>query len=70
MLGRKERSQLELFISGTLRQLIPDDRVLVRAFRQRCSLANPDTYLRRGPPIVIRTQPSSWALGRRLPQLL
>jgi len=30
MLGRKERSQLELFISGSLRQLIPDDHVLVR----------------------------------------
>jgi len=28
MLGRKERDQLELFISGSLRQLIPDDHVL------------------------------------------
>ena len=33
MLGRKERSQLELFISGPLRQLIPDDHVLVRVDR-------------------------------------
>src|SRR5262245_3605658 len=33
MLGRKERSQLELFISGSLRQLIPDDHVLVRIER-------------------------------------
>jgi transposase len=33
MLGRKERSQLELFISGSLRQLIPDDHVLVRVDR-------------------------------------
>jgi hypothetical protein len=33
MLGRKERSQLELFISGSLRQLIPDDHVLVRVER-------------------------------------
>src|SRR6202049_3775192 len=33
MLGRKERSQFELFISGTLRQLIPDDHVLVRVDR-------------------------------------
>src|SRR5512133_4353809 len=33
MLGRKERSQLELFISGWLRQLIPDDHVLVRVER-------------------------------------
>ncbi len=30
MLGRKERDQLELFISGSLRQLIPDDHVLAR----------------------------------------
>ena len=30
MLGRKERDQLELFISGTLRQLIPDEHILVR----------------------------------------
>jgi transposase len=33
MLGRKERTQLELFISGSLRQLIPDDHVLVRVDR-------------------------------------
>src|ERR1700728_967525 len=33
MLGRKERSQFELFISGTPRQLIPDDHVLVRVDR-------------------------------------
>lgn len=30
MLGRKERDQLELFISGTLRQLVPDEHILVR----------------------------------------
>lgn len=30
MLGRKERGQLELFITGSLRDLIPDDHVLVR----------------------------------------
>jgi transposase len=30
MLGRKERRQLELFITGSLRELIPDDHVLVR----------------------------------------
>jgi transposase len=30
MLGRKERDQLELFITGSLRQLIPDVHVLVR----------------------------------------
>ena len=27
MLGRKERDQLELFITGSLRQLIPDDHI-------------------------------------------
>ncbi|MBW7057589.1 IS5/IS1182 family transposase, partial [Paracoccus bogoriensis] len=30
MLGRKERGQLELFITGSLRELIPDDHVLVK----------------------------------------
>ena len=33
MLGRKERDQLELFITGSLRQLIPDDHILVRVDR-------------------------------------
>lgn len=33
MLGRKERGQLELFITGSLRDLIPDDHVLVRIDR-------------------------------------
>ncbi|HWE18663.1 MAG TPA: IS1182 family transposase [Hyphomicrobiaceae bacterium] len=33
MLGHKERDQLELFITGSLRQLIPDDHVLVRVDR-------------------------------------
>lgn len=33
MLGRKERGQLELFITGSLRGLIPDDHVLVRVER-------------------------------------
>ena len=33
MLGHKERNQLELFITGSLRQLIPDDHVLVRVDR-------------------------------------
>jgi transposase len=33
MLGRKERDQLELFVTGSLRQLIPDDHVLVRVDR-------------------------------------
>jgi hypothetical protein len=30
MLGRKERGQLELFVSGSLRDLLPDEHVLVR----------------------------------------
>src|SRR5512147_2781232 len=33
MLGSKERSQLELFVSGSLRQLIPDGHVLARVDR-------------------------------------
>jgi len=33
MLGRKERDQLKLFVTGSLRQLIPDDHVLVRVDR-------------------------------------
>src|SRR5215510_9534076 len=33
MLGLKERDQLELLITGSLRQLIPDDHVLVRVDR-------------------------------------
>ena len=33
MLGRKERDQLELFITGSLRQLVPDDHVLARVDR-------------------------------------
>lgn len=33
MLRHKERNQLELFITGSLRQLIPDDHVLVRVDR-------------------------------------
>jgi transposase len=32
-LGRKERDQLELFITGSLRQLIPDEHVLARVDR-------------------------------------
>jgi IS5 family transposase len=30
MLGSKERGQLELFVTGSLRQLIPDDHILAR----------------------------------------
>lgn len=33
MLERKERDQLELFITGSLRQLIPDDHILARVDR-------------------------------------
>jgi transposase len=33
MLGHKERNQLELFITGSLRQLIPDEHVLARVDR-------------------------------------
>lgn len=30
MLGCKERGQLELFITGSLRQLVPDDHILAK----------------------------------------
>src|SRR5829696_7871807 len=33
MLGRKDRDQLELFVTGSLRQLIPDDHILARVDR-------------------------------------
>jgi transposase len=33
MLGRKERDQLELFITGSLRELVPDEHVLSRVDR-------------------------------------
>src|SRR3954451_21334588 len=33
MLGREERDQLELFITGSLRQLVPDDHILARVDR-------------------------------------
>jgi hypothetical protein len=33
MLGHKNRDQPELFISGPLRQLIPDEHILVRVDR-------------------------------------
>src|SRR5512134_2979888 len=33
MLGSKERGQLELFVSGSLRQLIPEDHLLTRVDR-------------------------------------
>ena len=33
MLGRKERDQLEFFVAGSLRDLLPDDHVLVRVDR-------------------------------------
>lgn len=33
MLGHKERDQLELFITGSLRQLVPEDHILARVDR-------------------------------------
>lgn len=33
MLGRKERDQLELFITGSLKQLVPDEHVMARVDR-------------------------------------
>ena len=33
MLGRKCRDQLELFVTGSLEQLVPEDHVLARVGR-------------------------------------
>jgi hypothetical protein len=33
MLGRRERRQPELFVAGSLRELLPDEHVLVRVDR-------------------------------------
>ena len=33
MLGRKARDQLELFVAGSLDQLVPEDHVLARVDR-------------------------------------
>jgi hypothetical protein len=33
MLGRRERQEPELFVAGSLRELVPDDHVLVRTDR-------------------------------------
>ena len=33
MLGRKDRDQAELFVTGSLRQLIPDAHILARVDR-------------------------------------
>jgi len=33
MLGRKDRDQLELFMTGSIRQLVPDDHILARVDR-------------------------------------
>jgi hypothetical protein len=33
MLGRRERDQLELFVTGSLRQLIPNEHILIRVDR-------------------------------------
>ena len=35
MLGQKCRDQLELFVTGSLQQLVPEDRVLARVDRKR-----------------------------------
>ena len=35
MLGRKSRDQLELFVTGSLEQLVPEDHVLARVDRAR-----------------------------------
>ena len=33
MLGREDRDRLELFMTGSIRRLVPDDHILARADR-------------------------------------
>ena len=33
MLGQRDRNQPELFVAGSLRQIVPDDHILVRVDR-------------------------------------
>ena len=33
MLGRKNREQLDLFVAGSLEQLVPEDHILARVYR-------------------------------------
>jgi hypothetical protein len=73
MLGRKDRDQLELFITGSLRQLIPDDHLLVRVDRVldlswlRAEVA--DCYCHEDgrpgidPEVAIRLMPAGLPLG-------
>lgn len=51
MPGRKERRQLELFITGLLRGLIPDDHVLVK-IDQVSTLSG---FLQRLPNYIVPT---------------
>ena len=39
MLGRKNRAQMDLFITGSLEKLIPEDRILARVNRVPSSRA-------------------------------
>ena len=54
MLGRQEREQLEFFICGSLRDLVPDDHVLARVDRV-LDLA----WLARRSPISMRSAPAA-----------
>ena len=49
MLGHKERDQLELFITGSLRQLIPDEHVLARVDRATRTVTQANTQAARTP---------------------
>ena len=46
MLGQKCRDQLELFVTGSLQQLVPEDRVLARVDRKRHADPIPRSGLR------------------------
>lgn len=74
MLGRKERDQLELFITGSLKQLVPDEHVLARVDRvldlswltqevTDCDCAN-DGRPGIGPEAAVRLMLAGLLVGR------
>ncbi|MGX1168709.1 hypothetical protein AB7M16_004975 [Bradyrhizobium sp. USDA 372] len=52
MLGRKERDRLELFITGSLKQLVPDEHVLPRVDR----VLDLSWLRKRSPSAIARTK--------------
>ena len=84
MLGEKDRRQPELFVAGSLRELLPDDHILVRVDRVldlswlRGEVADPRPTISRRPSVVTATaiiaatetmRPPSHGKRSRLPTL-